>query len=96
MGLSSKKVHQLVKGFQFLLQGNQRKNVKKLIIKGYATDNENSRSIQTIDLIANVIKGKFDIPDVLLNNNLQESDRKRGIEQLYNEKLPLLTQIFQR
>lgn len=95
-GLSNKRLRQLANGFRFLLEGNQRKNVKKLTIKGYATDSEDSRSIQTIDLIANVVKGKFDLPDVILNDNLQEVDRKQGIEQLYNEKLPMLTQIFQR
>ena len=68
-----------------LLRGRMKGNVEKVRIKGYSSDPEDSSSIQTIDLVADVFKPYFRLTSNSLNSNLQEVERRQELRNAYQD-----------
>lgn len=96
LGLSSKAILELAKSFGFLLAGEQRKNVKKLQVKGYFSDPSEPQTLQPINLVSDVFTIYIKLTTQTLHSNLQETKRKEEIEKLYLKHLPELNYIFNR
>lgn len=96
IGLSAKSILDLAKSFGFLLAGEQRKNVKKLQVKGYFTDPNEPQTLQPINLVSDVFTIYIKLTVHTLPSNLQETERKEEIEKLYQKHLPELNYIFNR
>lgn len=96
IGLSAKAILELAKSFGFLLAGEQRKNVKKLQVKGYFADPNEPQTLQPINLVSDVFTIYIKLTVQTLPSNLQETERKEEIEKLYQKHLPELNYIFNR
>lgn len=71
-GLSIRTIKEYLRSVRTLLKGRMKSNVEKVRIKGYSSDPEDSSSIQTIDLVADVFKPYFRLTSNSLNNPLAE------------------------
>lgn len=96
LGLSSQAISELAKSFGFLLAGEQRKNVRKLQVKGYFSDPNEPQTLQPINLVSDVFTIYIKLTTQTLHSNLQEIERKEEIEKLYQKHLPELNYIFNR
>lgn len=82
-GLSIKTIKDHLRSVRSLLQGRMKCNVEKVRIKGYSSDPEDSSSIQTIDLVADVFKPYFWLTSNSLNCDLQEAERRKELYNVY-------------
>lgn len=82
-GLSLRTIKDHLKSVRSLLRGRMKSNVEKVRIKGYSSDPEDSSSIQTIDLVADVFKPYFRLTSNSLNCDLQEVERRQELRQVY-------------
>lgn len=82
-GLSLRTIKDHLKSVRSLLRGRMKSNVEKVRIKGYSSDPEDSSSIQTIDLVADVFKPYFRLTSNSLNSNLQEVERRQELRKVY-------------
>ena len=82
-GLSIKTIKDHLRSVRSLLQGRMKCNVEKVRIKGYSSDPEDSSSIQTIDLVADVFKPYFWLTSNSLNCDLQEAERRKELYKVY-------------
>lgn len=96
LGLSYKAILELAKSFGCLLAGEQRKNVKRLQVKGYFTDPNEPQTLQPINLVSDIFNIHIKLTTQTLHSNLQEMERKEEIEKLYLKHLPELNYIFAR
>ena len=84
-GLSLRTIKEHLKSVRTLLRGRMKGNVEKVRIKGYSSDPEDSSSIQTIDLVADVFKPYFRLTSNSLNSNLQEVERRQELRNAYQD-----------
>lgn len=84
-GLSIRTIKEYLRSVRTLLEGRMKSNVEKVRIKGYSSDPEESSSIQTIDLVADVFKPYFRLTSNSLNCDLQEVERRKGLRQVYQD-----------
>jgi hypothetical protein len=75
-----------------ILDKGFRQNIQTLKVEGYAEDPEYKGS-KPIDLLADTFNEYFKITDIQLQSNVQQGERKQGIEELYNKLLPQLKQL---
>jgi hypothetical protein len=96
MGLSKTEVVGLTDTVKLCLADRgYRKNIQKLEVEGYSLDPENPRSAsKSIDLLTDTFNESFLIPDIRIQVNVQEAERKIGIENVYNRLLPELKTII--
>jgi hypothetical protein len=78
------KLNVLDKGFKH--------NIQILKVEGFCEDPEDKGN-KTIDLLADTFKEYFKISDIQLQSNVQQNERKQGIENLYKKLLPQLRQL---
>lgn len=91
MGLSRSMVKGLVDAVKLnILDKGHRENIQTLQIDGYASDIEDSRSIKQINILADTFNEYFSIQNIQIQSDVQESERKIGIELIYNRLLPEL------
>lgn len=83
-GLSIRMMKEHLKSVRQLLLGGAKVNVEKVRIKGYSSDPDAGNSIQTIDLVADVFKPSFNLTSKSLNSDLQETERRQGMRNVYN------------
>lgn len=95
-GLTRTSLMKLVNSVRYLFIGEQKKNVLALTVKGYFTDPDISSSIQPINLIADTFNIFIKLTDKVLQEDIQETERKTEIEKLYIKHLPELKIIFKR
>lgn len=69
-----------------------RQNVKTLRIEGYTGDPED-RALKPINILADTFNVHFKITDIQVQTDVQQQERKQGIEELYNGLLPELQQL---
>lgn len=86
-GLSVRTIRNHLESVRTLLRGRMKGNVEKVRIKGYSSDPEDSSSIQTIDLVADVFKPYFRLTSNSLNSNLQEDERRQELRNAYQDIL---------
>lgn len=84
-GLSIRTIKGHLRSVRTLLEGRMKCNVVKVRIKGYSSDPEESSSIQTIDLVADVFKPYFCLTSNSLNSNLQELERRQELRKVYQD-----------
>ena len=84
-GLSVRTIRNHLESVRTLLRGRMKCNVEKVRIKGYSSDPEDSSSIQTIDLVADVFKPYFRLTSNSLNSNLQEDERRQELRNAYQD-----------
>lgn len=84
-GLSIRTIKGHLRSVRTLLEGRMKCNVEKVRIKGYSSDPEESSSIQTIDLVADVFKPYFRLTSNSLNSNLQELERRHELRKVYQD-----------
>lgn len=84
-GLSVRTIRNHLESVRTLLRGRMKGNVEKVRIKGYSSDPEDSSSIQTIDLVADVFKPYFRLTSNSLNSNLQENERRQELRNAYQD-----------
>jgi len=70
-----------------------RSNIQTLRIDGYASDVEDSKSVKHINILADTFNEYFKIEDILIQSDVQEYERKTGIESVYRRILPELRQL---
>lgn len=87
-GLSLRTIKDYLKSVRSLLKGKMKCNVEKVRIKGYSSDPEDSTSIQTIDLVADVFKPYFRLTSNSLNSDLQETERRQELRKVYQNICP--------
>lgn len=84
-GLSLRTIKEHLKSVRTLLKGRMKCNVEKVRIKGYSSDPEESSSMQTIDLVADVFKPYFRLTSNSLNCDLQEAERRHELRKVYQD-----------
>ena len=82
--IDSVKLNILDKGFKG--------NIQTLKVEGYSEDPED-KGYRPIDLLADTFNEYFKISDIQLQSDVQQLERKQGIEDLYNKLLPQLRQL---
>lgn len=87
-GLSLRTIKEHLKSVRTLLKGRMKCNVEKVRIKGYSSDPEESSSMQTIDLVADVFKPYFRLTSNSLNCDLQEAERRHELRKVYQDIRP--------
>lgn len=95
-GLSRQALMKFVNSVRYLFNGDQKKNVIALKVEGYFSDPALPRSLQPINLIADTFNIFIKLTDKVLQEDIQEIERKREIEKLYSKHLPELKYIFNR
>jgi len=70
-----------------------RSNIQTLRVDGYASDVEDSKSLKHINILADTFNEYFRITDIQIQSDVQENERKIGIELVYNRILPELRQL---
>lgn len=96
MGLSKTEVVGLTDTVKLCLADRGfRKNIQKLEVEGYTLDPENPRSAsKSIDLLTDTFNESFKIPDIRIQVNVQEAERKDGIESVYYRLLSEIKTII--
>lgn len=84
-GLSIRMMKEYLKSVRQLLLGSTKGNVEKVRIKGYSMDPDSANSMQTIDLVADVFKPYFRLTSNSLNSDLQETERRQEMRNVYNQ-----------
>ena len=84
-GLSFRTIKEYLKSVRSLLGGQLKSHVERVRIKGYSSDPEESSSMQTIDLVADVFKPYFRLTSNSLNSNLQEVERRQELRKVYQD-----------
>jgi len=90
-GLSRSKVKGLVDA---VLQYINQHNIQTLTVEGYDSDSEDPKRCKVIDLVGDTFNEYFWITDVQIHSDVQQSERKEGIETLYERLLPEFRQII--
>lgn len=79
---------------QSIIDKGKKGFVKKLHVDGYATNVEDPNSMKPVDLLTDSFNEYFRIPEVQIHSDLQETQRRDGIEGLYLKISPELRSIF--
>jgi hypothetical protein len=96
MGLASTMVKGLVDTLRLTLPGGMlRQNIKTLIVEGYTTDTDSPRKLVPIDLLADSFKESFKLTDVQVHIDVQQQERTKGIQEVYQKILPELKRILE-
>ena len=85
-----------INSVRHLLLGTQKKNVKKITVKGYFTDPDEADTIKPVNLVTDTFNIFIKLPVVTLLTNLQDDERKTEIENLYGNHLTELKYIINR
>jgi hypothetical protein len=94
MGLSRSMVQGFVDAVKLnIADKGYRGNIKTLKVEGYTSDVEDSRRSKPIDLLLDAFNEFFKITDIQIHIDVQQTERKEGIEALYNKILPELRQL---
>jgi hypothetical protein len=95
-GLDRAATLKVVNSAKYLLSGTQKKNVKTLQVKGYFTDPDERDTIKPVNLVADTFDVFIKLPVETLLSDLQENDRKVGIENVYKLNFSELKYILRR
>lgn len=94
LGLSKSMVIGLVDAIKLkIADAGFRNNVQILRIEGYTDDAEDANRVKPIDILADSFNESFKITDIQIQSDVQQSERKEGIERVYNKILPELRQL---
>lgn len=95
MGLSRSMVKGLVDAVKLnIVDCGHRQNVQTLRVEGYTSDSEDPNRCKPIDIIADSFDEYFKITDIQVHRDVQQIERKEGIENLYDKLLPEIRQLI--
>lgn len=95
MGLSRSMVRGLVDAVRLnIVNRGHRLNVQKLRVEGYTSASEDPNRCKPIDIIADSFDEYFRITDIQVHRDVQQIERKEGIENLYDRLLPEIRQLI--
>jgi len=93
MGLSHSRVQGLIDAVKLnIADRGFRNNIQTLKVEGYTGDAED-RALKPVDILADTFDEFFKITDIQLQSDVQQGERKLGIENLYTRLLPELRQL---
>ncbi len=93
LGLSHTRVKGIIDAIKLgIADCGLRPNVKTLRIEGYTGD-PGDRALRPIDILADTFNEHFKITDIQVQTDVQQQERKQGIEGLYSRLLPELQQL---
>lgn len=94
-GLSHSMVSGLVDAVRLnIVDKGYRLNVQTLRVEGYTSDSEDPNRCKPIDIIADSFNEYFKITDIQVHRDVQQIERKEGIENLYDKLLPEIRQLI--
>ena len=94
-GLSRSMIMGLTDYVKRFLGNGFRQNVQTLEIQGYTYDSEDdSNKCKTINIIADSFDEYFRITEIQIHNDVQQRERKEGIEGLYDKLLPEIRRLI--
>lgn len=94
-GLSRSMIMGLTDYVKRFLGNGFRQNVQTLEIQGYTYDSEDdSNKCKTINIIADSFDEYFRITEIQIHNDVQQRERKEGIEGLYDKLLPGIRRLI--
>jgi hypothetical protein len=94
MGLSRTMIQNLVDVIKLnIADRGFRSNIQTLKIEGYSLDPEGGNAIKHINILADTFNEFFKITAIPVQSDVQERERKEGIEALYHQLLPELRQL---
>lgn len=93
-GLSRSMIRGLTDVVRMICRDGFRENVQTLEIEGYTYDSEGDRKCRTIDIIADSFNEFFEITEIRIHNDVQQRERKEGIESLYDKLLPEIRRLI--
>lgn len=88
--------HNVIRGIVDKILSKCREDIQHLEVHGYNEDVDDSRRCRPVDLLADTFNESFRIGDIQVHTNLQITERRTGIEGLYNRILPEIRQIIGR
>ena len=95
MGLSSTLIKDIVDIVRLRIANQGRiQNIQTLQVEGYFDDTESGKGIKTIDILGETFKEAFRITDIEIQRDVQENERRIGIETVYHRILPELNTIL--
>lgn len=93
-GLSRSMIIGLIDAIKLkIVENGYRTNIKKLRVEGYTSDSEDPNRCKPVDLIADSFNEYFKIEDIQVHRDVQQLERKNGIENLYDKLLPEIKQL---
>jgi len=97
LGLSATLVQDLVDVVKSRIADRGRRfDIQTLKVEGYFDDVELGKSLKPIDLLGDTFKESFKIEDIEVQSDVQELERKEGIEAVYHRILPEIRNIIGR
>lgn len=87
-GLARRPLLKVVDSVRYLFNGNQKKNVKALKIKGYLQDPDEKCTMKPVNLVTDTFNIFIKLTVKLLLTDIQQSERQQEIEKLYIKHLP--------
>lgn len=93
MGLSQARTRGIIDAVKLKIADcGLRPNVQTLRVEGYTGD-PGDRALRLIDILADTFNEHFKITDIQIQTDVQQQERKQGIEELYNRLLHELQQL---
>lgn len=93
MGLSQSRTRGIIDAVKMKIADcGLRPNVQTLRVEGYTGD-PGDRALRPIDILADTFNVHFKITDIQVQTDVQQQERKQGIEDLYTGLLPELQQL---
>lgn len=93
-GLSRSMIKGLIDAVKLNIAGKgYRTNIQTLRVEGYTSDSEDPNRCKPVDLIADSFNESFKITDIQVHRDVQQQERKEGIENLYDKLLPEIKQL---
>ena len=94
-GLSRSMVKGLTDCIKWFLGNGFRQNIQTLEIQGYTYDSEDeTNKCKTINIIADSLNEYFRITEIQIHNDVQQLERKEGIEGVYDRLLPEIRRLI--
>jgi hypothetical protein len=94
-GLSRLMVKGLTDCVKWFLGNGFRQNIQTLEIQGYTYDSEDeTNKCKTINIIADSFNEYFRITEIQIHNDVQQRERKEGIEGVYDRLLPEIRRLI--
>lgn len=95
MGLSATLIKDIIDVIRLKIVKQERgQNIKTLKVEGYFDDPESGKGVKTIDILGETFKESFRITDIEIQSDVQEIERRIGIETTYQKILPELIRII--
>lgn len=94
LGLSKTTIKNTIRAIKEVADKGHRQNISEFKIEGFDMDSESPRKLKVIDLFGDTFSESFKIENITIHTDTQQSERKNGIEKVYNRILPEIKNII--